>query len=103
MVLLKVKRDQKQLFAFEASVNDDVSAITEKIVAVNNGRLKVLRICDEISSLCEHGVEICPQLKGLLEEQIKELKLTGKKYRVDHYYLYEYVYSVGHVKFSFRR
>lgn len=42
-------------------------------------RLKVLRICDEMESLSAHGIAVPPEQRGLLEEQVAELKLEDKE------------------------
>lgn len=75
MVVLRVKRDAQELFLLEAKLSESVDDVLERIVAVHNGRLKIGRICDEMSDLAEHGISIGPERLGLLEEQIQELNL----------------------------
>ena len=74
MVLLNVKRDGNVVCLFQTDLKSTVDQVLAKLVAVHNGRLKVLRICSELESLAAHGVEAAPEVKGLLEDQIKELK-----------------------------
>jgi len=75
MVVLHIKRDSKSAFLFETRLDATVAETTAEVVAVYNGRLKVLRVCNEVADLAEHGVRAAPAMDGLLDEQIKELKL----------------------------
>ncbi len=75
MVVLHVKRDQKSLFLFETKLTLTTEEVLDKLVTLHNGILKVQRICDEVESLSEHGVSMPPEMRGLLEQQIKELNL----------------------------
>lgn len=50
--------------------------VLKTVCLVQNGRLKVLRICNEVIDLMNHGVFLPPNMQGLLEEQISELKLS---------------------------
>lgn len=43
-----------------------------------NGRLKVLRLVDSMTSLACHGIAKDPRVRGLLENQIEELKLEDE-------------------------
>lgn len=74
--MLKVKRDGQELFLLEAQLNESVDQALERIVRLHNGRLKVKRICDELKDLAQYGIKICPEMAGLLESQIQELRLT---------------------------
>lgn len=76
MVVLRVKRDQEALFILETSVAKTVSEVLQRTVELNNGRLKVMRLADELADLAAHGVALPPPMRGLLEDQIKELKLS---------------------------
>ncbi|MED6244295.1 hypothetical protein ATANTOWER_003127 [Ataeniobius toweri] len=49
-----------------------------QVTAIYNGRLKVDRICSEIPELADHGVTLPPNMQGLTEEQIVELKLKDE-------------------------
>ena len=79
MVILTVKRDQRNLFQTECSVRDEVGGILRKIVNLHNGILKIKRICAEMAELAEYGISVAPEMKGLLESQIQELKLVDKE------------------------
>ncbi len=76
MVLLHVKRDQRSLFLLETKLASGVGETLEKAVVLHNGRLKVQRLCEEVRDLAGHGTAMPPEMRGLLEEQILELKLT---------------------------
>lgn len=76
MVVLNVKRDQRSLFLLESALSATVGEVLATAVAVHNGRLKVRRLADEVDGLAEHGTALPPEMRGLLEEQIAELKLT---------------------------
>ena len=92
MVVLHVKRDSKSAFLFETRLDNTVAQTTDDVVAIYNGRLKVckkieqsallfsvlqwlgrlvkvLRVCNNIADLAEHGVRAAPAMDGLLEEQ----------------------------------
>ncbi|XP_067648128.1 cilia- and flagella-associated protein 298 [Eurosta solidaginis] len=75
MVLLQVKRGDENLFIHETSVEEGTSEIIRDIVAIYNGRLKVYRICSEIEELIDHGTMLPPEMIGLTDDQICELKL----------------------------
>lgn len=45
MVLLHIKRGEISQFVYETSVGIDVAKLTQEIVAIYNGRLKIQRIC----------------------------------------------------------
>ncbi|CAB0012469.1 unnamed protein product [Nesidiocoris tenuis] len=75
MVILHVKcRDESQ-FLFETTVDSSTTEVIADVTAVYNGRLKVTRICYEMEELAKHGTTYPPEILGLLEEQVEELKL----------------------------
>ena len=78
MVVLNVKRNEIAHFVYETTLEAKVDHVLTDICALINGRLKLLRITDSMISLACHGVTKDPKVKGLLEEQIKELKLTDE-------------------------
>lgn len=45
MVLLHVKRGENSQFLYETTVSVDVGKLTQEIVAIYNGRMKIQRIC----------------------------------------------------------
>ncbi len=76
MVVLHVKRDQRSEFLADAALADTVDSTVNSVAELYNGRLKVLRLCDEVDALAEHGIRSQPEKAGLLEEQIRELKIS---------------------------
>ncbi|KAF7280921.1 cilia- and flagella-associated protein 298 [Rhynchophorus ferrugineus] len=76
MVLIHVKnRDQSQ-FLFESTLSSPVDDLAKSITAIYNGRLKIHRICMEIEELAKHGTLYPPEILGLTEDQVDELKLN---------------------------
>ncbi len=51
MVLLHVKSRETSLFLFETKLDSDVDDVLKSIAQIQNGRLKVLRICYEVEEL----------------------------------------------------
>lgn len=45
MVLLHIKRGENSQFLYETTVGADVGKLTQEIVAIYNGRLKIQRVC----------------------------------------------------------
>lgn len=76
MVLLHIKRGETSQFLFETTVSVDVNKLTQEIVAIYNGRLKIRRVCAEMEELANYGCLMPPEMMGLTEEQIEELKLV---------------------------
>ncbi|XP_038140966.1 cilia- and flagella-associated protein 298 [Cyprinodon tularosa] len=75
MVQLHVKRGDESQFLFNTTTDAPVEAVIQQVTDIYNGRLKVDRICSEIPELADHGVTLPPNMQGLTEEQIVELKL----------------------------
>ncbi|XP_044744088.1 cilia- and flagella-associated protein 298 [Chrysoperla carnea] len=78
MVILHVKRGDKSIFLYETQLNTLVRDIIANIIVIYNGRLKVERICSEMESLALHGTMLPPNMIGLTDEQIEELKLVDE-------------------------
>lgn len=78
MVQLHVKRGDESQFLFNTSVDAPLETVIQQITAIYNGRLKVERICSEIPELADHGITLPPNMQGLTEEQIEELKLKDE-------------------------
>ncbi|KAK9511882.1 hypothetical protein O3M35_000452 [Rhynocoris fuscipes] len=78
MVILHVKCGDESQFLYNTSVNIDIDTLTNEVVAIYNGRLKIGRICMAIEQLAEHGTMLPPNMAGLNEEQVKELKLKDE-------------------------
>ncbi|KAI4462684.1 protein c21orf59 [Holotrichia oblita] len=79
MVVIHVKNKDQSQFLYETSLNTTVEELAVNLAAIYNGRLKIDRICGEIEELAKHGTMYPPEILGLTEEQVEELKL------VDHY------------------
>ncbi|KAL6098684.1 cfap298 [Pungitius sinensis] len=78
MVQLHVKRGDESQFLFNTAVDSPLETVIQQITAIYNGRLKVDRICAEILELADHGVTLPPNMQGLTEEQVVELKLKDE-------------------------
>lgn len=76
MVLLQVKRENSVQFSYETNLSVKVEKLLLDVVAIFNGRLKVDRICSEMEQLANHGCLLPPEILGLAEEQVDELKLV---------------------------
>ncbi|KAM4619854.1 cilia- and flagella-associated protein 298 [Polymixia lowei] len=75
MVQLHLKRGDESQFLFNTTVDVPLQSLIQQITAVYNGRLKVDRICSEIPELADHGVTLPPNMQGLTDDQIVDLKL----------------------------
>lgn len=78
MVVLHVKRGDESQFLLQAPGSTELEELTAQVTRVYNGRLKVHRLCTEIEELAEHGVFLPPNMQGLTDEQIEELKLKDE-------------------------
>lgn len=78
MVLLHIKRGNESQFLFETSVTTPISQLNKEIVSIYNGRLKIGRICSEMEELANHGPMFPPEILGLTEEQVDELKFVDE-------------------------
>ncbi|GBP40521.1 UPF0769 protein C21orf59 homolog [Eumeta japonica] len=75
MVILHVKRGDQSQFLYETDINNTVDDVVKDIVAIYNGRLKIERICYEMEELGKHGTSLPPEMQGLTDEQLLDLKL----------------------------
>lgn len=76
MVILQVKRNDDHQFLYETTLNMPIDDLAKNLTNIYNGRLKVHRICSEIEELAEHGTLYPPEILGLTDEQVEELKLV---------------------------
>jgi hypothetical protein len=53
-----------------------VNDLTQQLLVIYNGRLKVFRLCDELLQLAKQGVSLPANMQGLTDDQIRELKLV---------------------------
>ncbi|XP_062392393.1 cilia- and flagella-associated protein 298 [Sardina pilchardus] len=75
MVQLHVKRGEESQFLFNTTVDIALETLFEEVTAIYNGRLKVERICSEVPELAEHGITLPPNMQGLTDDQVLDLKL----------------------------
>lgn len=78
MVKLVIKSGEQPQFLFETSVETLVDDAIEDITRIHNGRLKVDRIAGELEQLADHGITLPPNMQGLTEDQISDLKLVDE-------------------------
>ncbi|KAL0124249.1 hypothetical protein PUN28_006240 [Cardiocondyla obscurior] len=78
MVRLHVKKGDDSQFLYDTHVEANVDNVVQDIAVIYNGRLKISRICYEIEELAKHGVMLPPDIMGLTDEQIEELKLKDE-------------------------
>ncbi|XP_050519743.1 cilia- and flagella-associated protein 298-like isoform X3 [Daktulosphaira vitifoliae] len=76
MVLLHVKHGDESQFLYETSLETLVDDCTLNITTIYNGRLKISRICSELEEVKKHGTLYPPEIMGLTDEQVTELKLV---------------------------
>lgn len=79
MVRLQLKRGDQNQFIFVAPTTTPIRQLCADITTIYNGRLKVDRIAAEVDELAKHGPMLPPDILGLTDEQVAELK------RVDPY------------------
>lgn len=63
---------------YDTSVTVPISQLNREVVSIYNGRLKIGRICSEMEELAKHGPMFPPEILGLHEEQVSELKLVDQ-------------------------
>ncbi|XP_038622147.1 cilia- and flagella-associated protein 298 [Tachyglossus aculeatus] len=78
MVQLRVKRGDENQFLLEASGSIPVEELTVQVTRIYNGRLKVQRLCSEMEELAEHGIFLPPNMQGLTDDQVEDLKLKDE-------------------------
>lgn len=78
MVKLHIKKGDESQFLYETTVELPIDELVKDVCAIHNGRLKVQRICAEMEELAEHGIILPPNMQGLTEEQVEELKLKDE-------------------------
>lgn len=78
MVRLNLKRGDQPQFLFDTTLTTTIDELLSSILAIFNGRLKIGRICVEVEQLANHGPMHPPEILGLTEEQVEELKLIDQ-------------------------
>lgn len=75
MVLITLKKGDDAKLLFETPANTPVGELTELLRKIYNDILRIERLAMAIESLAEHGICKPPEMQGLTDEQITELKL----------------------------
>ncbi|KAG8185650.1 hypothetical protein JTE90_008922 [Oedothorax gibbosus] len=75
MVKLHVKKGDQSLFLYETQTPANIEDVTNVLVKIHNGKLKIERLGYEIEELSKYGVCLPPNMQGLASEQIVDLKL----------------------------
>ncbi|XP_033635637.1 cilia- and flagella-associated protein 298-like [Asterias rubens] len=78
MVKLHVKHGEESQFLYECTVKTPIDDLMKELVHIYNERLKISRLCQEIQDLSEHGVSLPPNMQGLTDDQIVDLKLKDE-------------------------
>lgn len=78
MVLLHVKKADESQFLYETTVKVSTDELLDDLLEIYNGRLKISRVCYEIEELSKHGTHLPPNMVGLNEDQIEDLKLIDE-------------------------
>jgi len=78
MVKLHIKKGEESQFLIETTTDIEIESLMNQIVPIFNGRLKVDRICAELDQLASAGITLPPNMQGLTEEQVTELKLKDE-------------------------
>ncbi|XP_076658327.1 cilia- and flagella-associated protein 298-like [Halictus rubicundus] len=78
MVRLHVKKGEESQFLHDTHVDAMVQDVIYDITIIYNGRLKISRICYEIEELAKHGAMLPPNMMGLTDEQVEDLKLKDE-------------------------
>ncbi|XP_072514562.1 cilia- and flagella-associated protein 298 [Salminus brasiliensis] len=78
MVQLHVKQGDESQFLFSTTVDVSIETLVQQVTEIYNGRLKVDRICSEIPELADHGITLPPNMQGLTDDQVTDLKLKDE-------------------------
>lgn len=76
MVVIHIKHKDQSQFLYETKLDTSVEDLAINVTAIYNGRLKIDRMCGEIEELAKYGTLYPPEILGLTEEQVEELKLV---------------------------
>ncbi|XP_074657365.1 cilia- and flagella-associated protein 298-like [Tubulanus polymorphus] len=78
MVKLHIKKGDESQFLYETVTTTPINDVLNDLTAIFNGRLKVDRLCEDMKTLAQHGTMLPPNMQGLTDEQIVELKLVDE-------------------------
>ncbi|KAF7261045.1 hypothetical protein EG68_01681 [Paragonimus skrjabini miyazakii] len=73
-----IKRADLAQFLIEVPGSTSIDELITLVCEIYNGYLKIGRICAEIDELAKHGVNLPPNLQGLTEDQVVDLKLKDE-------------------------
>lgn len=76
MVLIHIKQKDESQFLFETTLDTLVDELVKSVVAIYNGRLKIDRITSEMEELSKYGTLFPPEILGLTDDQVEEMRLT---------------------------
>ena len=68
MVLLHVKRSDKDTFLFDTPAATEVDVVLREVVAIHNLRQKIGRLAAQVEGLAAHGPMKVPEQQGLDDE-----------------------------------
>ncbi|CAB4011004.1 UPF0769 C21orf59 homolog [Paramuricea clavata] len=75
MVILHIKKGDGSQFLYETTCQAKLSELIPELIEIYNGRLKIERLNYELEELGKHGITLPPNMQGLTEDQINDLKL----------------------------
>ncbi|XP_039250425.2 cilia- and flagella-associated protein 298-like [Styela clava] len=78
MVRIHIKHGDESQFLYETAVAVDIEELLSKLIYIYNARLKIDRICQEMEFLAKHGTTLPPNMQGLTDDQIVDLKLKDE-------------------------
>eukprot|EP00053_Salpingoeca_punica_P005807 m.56650 g.56650 ORF g.56650 m.56650 type:complete len:291 (-) comp13406_c0_seq1:110-982(-) len=78
MVVLNIKRGDEPQFLFETTTDKQMAEIVAAVAKIYNDRLRIDRLAMEMEQLAEHGIMVQPDMMGLTEDQISDLKLKDE-------------------------
>lgn len=78
MVKLHIKRGDNSVFLYETTTAIELSELIPEIIRIINMRLRLQRLCDEVSMLAEFGIAKPVEAVGLTDEQVSEMKIKDE-------------------------
>ncbi|XP_028413169.1 cilia- and flagella-associated protein 298-A-like [Dendronephthya gigantea] len=75
MVILHIKKGDESQFLYDTTCQAKLSELIPELIEIYNGRLKIERLNYELEELGKHGITLPPNMQGLTEDQITDLKL----------------------------
>lgn len=78
MVFLNIKKGDDPCFLLETQTTASVDDVIALAAEIYNDRLRIERLCTEMELLAEHGISKPPDMQGLTEEQVQELRLKDE-------------------------